>query len=515
MTIEKNVLENLWRFFLTKSGVISENWQSGASQLDAAEFEYRVRKIVARSREEQRIEEKTPDSKLANFLKERSFSMSRFYEKISMSLWDIYDEGGDYARLIDVYLNDDGAGLSAIVAQSGKLFQVPLSVSNEEVTLGSWVQVEEKFTPVQQNNFRVFRQKDGRHRWVAIAGTSILNRSGEIDSVKLFDSFIQQSQEEGVYPRLDYYHHGEENPELWEFGTADYLAREGVCYIASGLFDEDHPLAKATIRACERDEAGTWGNSIEFWAYAEPEKISLDPEITIPVYNDGINTRISVVLEKEAAALFTRLGVLEEGVKRAMNPKTTGELQTLFGEDSEELNKFLEKFEKSVDQTNKRVKDERLIHRTAAEAEAEATEDEAETEEETTEDEETPELVLDDAAVEAIAQVVFASPQFKQLGRAVESLIKAREADQAEIAELKEANDQLAKIVGRLAKDDGTRKTEYLQDLPSRKTLKVSYRASEAHNEPEDGYDDAADPFVFGETYEDIAERTLSKLPSY
>lgn len=515
MTIEKNVLENLWRFFVTKSGMISETWQSGASQLDAAELEYRVRKIVARSREEQRIEEKTPDSKLANFLKERSFSMSRFYEKISMSLWDIYDNGGDYARLIDVYLNDDGAGLSAIVAQSGKLFQVPLSVSNEEVTLGSWVQVEEKFTPVQQNNFRVFRQKDGRHRWVAIAGTSILNRSGEIDSVKLFDSFVQQSKEEGIYPRLDYYHHGEENPELWEFGTADYLAREGVCYIASGLFDEDHPLAKATIQACQRDEAGTWGNSIEFWAYAEPEKISLDPEITIPVYNDGINTRISVVLEKEAAALFTRLGVLEEGVKRAMNEKTNKELQTLFGENSEELNKFLEKFEQSVDQTNKRVADERLIHRTAAAAAAEAeAEAEEETTEEETDEEETPELVLDDAAVEAIAQTVFASPQFKQLSRAVETLIKAREADQAEIAELKETNSQLAKVVGRLAKDDGTRKTEYLQDLPAKKTLKVSYRASEAHDEPEDEYD-AADPFVFGETYEDIAERTLAKLPSY
>lgn len=423
---------------------------------------------------------------------ERSTSMGRVYDQLRKALYDRNDEDGVWSYPIDVYVDDDGKSLFSIVAQSGKLFSVPLTVSKDSVALGEWTQVKEEFTPVEQS-FRVRRQKDGKYRWVCIAGTSVLNRVGEIDSSELFDSFVKRAEKTGEYPRLDFYHLGLEDPEKWEFGTADFLAREGCCYIASGTFDEDHPLAKATIRACENDP-GIWGNSIEFYAMAEPEIVLADPEVKIPVYKDGKNTRISVVLEEDAAGLFTRIGVTE-GVKRAMDDKTKEKLGKLFGDNTADLEAFIGQFEENVDGVNRTVKDDKLIHRAAT--------DQAEEEAATEEDDEENEIVLDDEAVAAISQQVTQSKEFQSLASGIDEikklvgeLVVERDKDKKEIA-------KLTQTVQQLSKDEDTKKAEFLQDLPKAKRTHITHRPRDIRN----GEDSEEDMKA-------VAARTMSAIPA-
>lgn len=451
--------------------------------------------------------------------KTRSTSMSRITEQLYKLLRDNNDKGEDWAYPIGLYVGDDGKSIFSIVAQSGKLFQVPLTIKKDELSMGEWTQVKEEFVPVAQSRFSVRRQKNGKYRWFAIAATSVLNRVGEIDSSTLFDNFIERAEKSGDYPRLDFYHYGLSDSEKWEFGTADYLARDGVCYLASGLFDEDHPLAKATIRSVEEGTFEDWGTSIEFYAIGDAEKISVEPEVYIPVYKDGENTRISLVLEQDAAGLFTRIGVNEE-IQRAMDKTTKEALKKLFGDDEEGLKAFVS----NSDSVNRTVKDENLIHRSKKkdavkqdpEDQIEDDDDQDTDDEEDMEEDEDEnldnELVLDEAAVEAITQQMTQSEGFKailqglnEIKQSVAEMVVAREKDQKEIADLKKSQVKITQAVERLNKDEGEKKQEYLTDLPSRRQKVVTFKPSEAHS---------GDLENFEEDMEDIATRTLNGIPN-
>lgn len=436
---------------------------------------------------------------------ERSVSFPRLNEKLWQALDDSYDEKG-WAYPINMYL-DEGQ-VFALVTQGGKLYQIPMQMDGETLTLGEWVQVEEDFKPVVQSRFFVRRQKDNTYRWTSIAATTVLNRVGEIDSSDLFDSFISHAKRTGKYPRLDFYHLGETDPAVWEFGTADYLARDGVCYIASGTFDEDHPLAKATIQQCQSSE--DWGNSIEFYAYSEPEILVMEPEVKVPVYKEGENTRISVVLEQDAAGLFTRMGVGEK-VERAMDKTTLEAVKKLFGEDEEGFEAFVQ----SVDGTNERVKNERLIHRAKAEDESE-NEDTAQVEEQ--DDGSAVDYILDEEGLAVLAQQVMESDRIKtplaavqqsldELKALVAGLVEKRESDAKEISRLKKANKDLVEAVTALAQDEAVKQQTWSEDLPARRSVTFSYRPRDAHNvdEDEEDVDDMAKQ----------AERTLSKIKTY
>lgn len=440
----------------------------------------------------------------------RSMGMARLRENLWRALDDAADDDG-WAYPIDIYF--DQGNLFSIVAQDGKLYQIPLSISGEDIMLGDWLQVTEEFAPVTQSRFFVRRQKDGKYRWTSIAATTVLNRVGEIDSSELFDSFIKRAEKSGKYPRLDFYHLGETDPSLWEFGTADYLARDGVCYIASGLFDDDHPLAKATIEQCQDGE--DWGNSIEFYAYSEPEILVMEPEVKVPVYKDGENIRISVVLETDAAGLFTRMGV-DEKVERSMDKNTLAALKKIFGDDEEAFDQFVE----SVDTVNQTVKNERLIHRAkAVVAEVEADTEMGDEEQDDDQDqgeEEMPDLILDEEGLKVLAQQVMESDHIKaplaavhqsidELKALVAGLVEKREGDAKEISRLKKNNKKLAEVVEELATEDSVKQQQWSEDLPARRSTTVTYRPRDTHDTDEDGEDDG--------DLASVAERTLANLP--
>jgi hypothetical protein len=428
---------------------------------------------------------------------ERAMALDRIYQQIYMGLRD----RDEYAYPLSLYVEDNS--FFCTVAQGGMIFQVPLTVSKDAVTMGEWVRVEETFTPVEQS-FRVRRDKNGKYRWTCIAGTTVLNRVGEIDSSELFDSFIEHAERTGEYPRLDFYHHGEKNPEAWEFGTADLLMREGVCYIASGTFDEGHPLAVATIRACERD-GDVWGNSIEFRASVKSELIVANPEVKVAVYKRGINTRISVVLEEDAAGLFTLYGI-KEGVTQTMDAKAREKLKLLYGDDEAGLQAFLDKFEESVDGVNRTVKDDNLIHRakedtkTAKVADPVALED-AEPEADETEDEEDEDgLTIEEIVAEVVQskEILSIAQGVADLKKMMGDLIVERENEKKEIARL---NSQVTD----LSKDDDEKMQTRLQDLPRSKRTVVTHRPRGMNEALEGDKPQSMDT---------IANRTLSGIPS-
>jgi hypothetical protein len=425
--------------------------------------------------------------------------------RLSDQLWEALNGSGDdlmpseWAWPLDVYV--DGSDLFAIYAQGGKLYRVDLAVSDDSLVIGEPVQVTEAFPPItQQARFYVRRQADGRHRWLMIAATAVLNRVGEIDSTELFDSFVAHAADTGQYPRLDFYHLGSADPTAWEFGVADYLARDGVCYIASGLFDEDHPLARAVIAAAERDP-GKWGASIEFRALGQTELILANPEVRIPVYRRGINTRISVVREADAAGLFTTLAVSKEVLR--MRQEILEALADLYGNE-EEARAFLEQFGQDVDRVNRTVEDEGLVYRTqedaapSAEADAPASGPPAEIE-------------LDDAAVAAIAEQVAQHPVVTQLATTIAQLqTQVETLTQAETQRTAKFDALLARLEQRLAaveRSDEDKQREWQADLPAART-KVTYRPRDAYHG--DDEDNAAD-------YAAIAEQTIKehKLPAY
>lgn len=445
----------------------------------------------------------------------RALSMYRLQDQLWVALNP--DDDGEWKWPIDVFV--DGPDLFAIYTQGGLLYRVGLTVNGDTLALGTPVQVTQEFPAVEQSRgrFIVQRQTDGRDRWTMIAGTSVLNRVAEIDSAELFDSFVDEAACTGKYPRLDFYHLGMSDPEAWEFGTADYLARDGVCYIASGTFD-NHPLAAATIAAAAR-EPGRWGASIEFRARQEPELIAVEPaEVTVPVYRKGTNTRISIVLEQDAAGHFTTLGVSREVLR--MRSDILEKLTELYGDD-EQAQAFLAQFGVEVDRVNRQVDEQGLIHRTQEEQPAAEAAASAGAQEEQEEDAQTPgELVLDEEAVRAIVGEVVQTPVFTTMHTAINTLAEnvtaltaALEAREQKIADLEGQLARMTKRVKALEQEEGQKQQQWLEDLPASRQTKVTFRPRQAR-QGRDG-DNADGGNEDPESLADLAERALAELPNY
>jgi cation transport regulator ChaB len=325
------------------------------------------------------------------FTKERAISMPDVYNQVSSQLW----EQEDWAWLVDVFMEE--SSLFAILAIEGKLYRANISVdtSTNTATLSersTWFEVMQEFMPVSQS-LRIHRQADNTYRWFLLAGTTVLNRNGSIDSSELFDSMIAKCESGEPYPYLTFFHIGEK----MQMGMTDYLARDGVALIASGTFD-DSKIALAMIQAYEADPE-YWGSSICFWVNEyHMEEIAKD--VKVPVYTDGSFVEISILPEESACALFTTLRSTKE-VKRMSNPKVVEAVNKLAGGDEELANEFLS----TVDEVNRKVEDEKLIHRDA-EPTPEPEPDPAPA------TESVPVLELDEAAINKVAEAMTLTPAF-------------------------------------------------------------------------------------------------------
>ena len=392
------------------------------------------------------------------------------FDQVAQQLmeWTYAESGRPY--FMTFYL-EQGA-LYGLFNDAGQLSRAAIDVDSDGQTLmvGAMQPVVHEFTPIARSAFYTVRQADGRTRFFMVAGTAIINRVGEIDSTKLYDDMIRRAEETGYYPKLDFYHLGEIDP-LFEFGQFDYLAREGVIYVGSGLFDEGHPLTSATERALKRN-GEKWGASIEYYRPQNRgiEYVDLGNGLEIAAYTEGLNTRISLLPEVAAAAWFTSMFM----EKRNMDERKLKALRELFEGDEAGFNAFVAK----LTNVNKEVRDQGLIFRSADQPAGE----QAQTEQPATE---TPAqdtvIELDDAAIAEIVKV--ARTQFESevlttvtgnLNTITANLAKLTEGQTALLAAFNGMQERIAV----LEQGDEEKQRTWLNDLPARAQgqMRVTYR---------------------------------------
>lgn len=307
--------------------------------------------------------------------------------------------------VMDGYI--DNTGTFVIYTKDGKLYKLPVFVDEQsQISTGEAQEVFMEFTPVSRSLedsrgivLRVVREESGAIRWLATpACTAFLNRSGEIDSRALFDSFIEYAERTNEFPELDFFHLG----ERLTFGKADMLFRDGVNFCATGLFYEDE-ISRAAAEALEK-QGDFWGLSIAYLPTKEPEIIRSDEGIEIPVFNNGICRFISLLPENTAASILTSIST--EEVNR-MNKIKKDALVLLVGQAK------ADEIEKSLDANTRAASEPGVIMR-QAQTQAQAQPAPAAAPAAQAPAAETPKArAFTDEDVTALAGALFGSDQFK------------------------------------------------------------------------------------------------------
>jgi hypothetical protein len=422
--------------------------------------------------------------------KEQAVSMPNIYSLV-------YDElsksnssptaSSEYLGLVDIYF-ENGA-IFAVLSKGGLLYRMDVQISDTGVVLGVPVQVVTDFIPSAQS-LKTTRQADGKYRWFAMpAATAVLNKSGELDSRQLFQSFVTRIENgTSPYPYLTFYHIG----ERLVFGRADYAAVDGYVYLLSGTW-EDTPLANAMRVAIEKNP-NYYGISIGYmYDPATKERMQVGDGVIIPVYTDGINTEASILAEIDAACLYT--GAYSEGVNR-MNKKAKDELLKVVGDDPA-LVAQVETLATNVDAVNTEIEDKNLIRRNTAIAEPVAepiAEPIAEPEPVV------QEVEMNDEAMGFLAERVatlVASSFTTQLDAAIEKVA-------LEIAGLATQNQSLIDRIAKLEEPLAVSVAQAVADLPRNAKLLVGYRPRQIEQTAEQPDDEL--------TSEDFAQETLASL---
>lgn len=377
---------------------------------------------------------------------------------------------------LDIYM--DGAEQYLLTTSGGKLYRYPLNIQDAGVTLGPRSQVMVSHTNVSTRT--VIRNVNGQKRWVSISATSVLNRDGEIDSRELFDSFIEHAERTGDYPDRVFYHAYDPitgKGKKFIVGKADFLARDGNCYITSGLFD-DTELAERAVKAIE-NEPDFWGESIGYLPTSQPELFEVSRGIKIPVYKTGINVEISQLPEAEAANLFT----ITKGVNRMLNSKQMEAFLKIFEGDEDAANKWLEE---NAATRNRQIEEQNLITR-------DKKEENKEVDEKVVEDVK-PEVVIDDTVIDEIVSRVSGQNQqmteaLTKLNEAIDGINQMTGGLTDEITQLKADNQKLRATVDILKAEYDQRVTVRNQDKTTETRVVYKPRQTEQQEEePQKSY---------------------------
>lgn len=420
---------------------------------------------------------------------ERAIAMNDIYNKVSEAIYlaDYAEE--EFTYVVDMYYDDTNNQFFLLAIRNGDILKMDVSYRDGEIILGEFesIVIPESLT-TRDNKLSVYRTKDGKKRWLQIASVATLNRVGEIDGTQLYDSFIAYATVTRQFPILNVYHLGPDS----KIGEADFLAREGFVYIASGEFD-DTPIADAVFETLANDTEGYWGNSIEFNSYESYiENFDLGGiNLQSRVHTVGINTAISILPEKDAASLLTAYQRVDRGGN--MNDKTKEALLKLFKDES-----LIEEFEELVGRANAVA-----ANSISRSVESETVEEEVETEvEEVVEETEVEEVEeLDDPETlvvelgENFVQELTASDEFRSILDALlaERLVAVEKRMTALETRTEEVRSQTEEV------------RDWVDDVPAAKTRRavVSYRARNAEPTATE-----EKPVSFAE----MAEETISSI---
>lgn len=426
----------------------------------------------------------------------------------------------------DVYRDASGDWYVTVV-DFGKLYRSVLDFDESgNPVVGELEEVEVQHVPVSRS-VQIQRQADGTFRWFEIASTSVLNKDGEIDSTKLFDSFVSYIERTGNYPYRTFHHQG----EAFYMGDYDFIARDGFVLLASGVY-ADNELAKLDIKARTR-RPGFWGQSINFYPVGDPELWEVTPGVEIPVYRAGILEEISSLPADSAAAHYTQRAEIRQEVTRSMlKGKELEAFTELFDGDREAAVKWLEE---NVDRTNAEITEQRQI--TRASEDTESTEAESEAVDETSESEEAPdtstteettseepadgdppvaegepeihEIVADDDVIEAITSQLLETEVIQSLRQMVNGLVEQIEELTETVNGLQAASQARTKKIEErfqlLEREEEEKQAEWRQDIPRReRRTKVTFRPRNAKS---NGVDSEPE-----QSLEEIANSTIDML---
>lgn len=399
-------------------------------------------------------------------MSERIASLDMVFDQVYEQIWDDEDLSG--AWIHDLYLGDEAPFL--IMSRRGKLYRVDLDIAGDVVSLGEMQPVEIKFEATDRAATKtVIREvSPGVYRWFSISASSVLNKDGEIDSTQLFDSFVAHIEETGEYPVRRFHH---VSHDKFVTGECDYVARADHVLVTSGLFN-DTELAKREVEA-RLENPDEWGESIGYKPTQPPEMIEVSG-VQIPTYNDGVLREVSTVKQANACSWFTATTLREEVMRMSAIERVRDALLELFGGDEDTVDGFLA----DVQVTNREIAEAGLISREEAETEETPT-DPVDPEERSTEEQEPQEVILDDEALEAIAERFSATldPLRERMATLEQTITTQREESESDAEALAEALQNLVARVEKIEKPEEERIEEALDDAsPKMKRTRVSYR---------------------------------------
>jgi hypothetical protein len=321
-------------------------------------------------------------------------------------------------------------------------------------------------------------------RWLTVSATSVLTKSGEIDSTILFDSFVDAVNRGAVYPYRTFFHKGEQ----FRTGQCDFIAREGYALITSGIYDNSE-IAKAEIEARSNDP-DYWGDSIQYLPAEQPEIVEVADGITIPVYRSGILEEISTLPNIHADGYYTNKAYKQE-VKRAMNKREKDALIKLFGGDEEKANSWLEA---NVDEINRSIVDSGQIARSTETEEGEVETPEATVVAEGDEVVETPdpvvetvseasEIEIDDATMDLIVERVASSGKISEmLASSMREFKEALDQTASDLTEFRASwikrTKDLDQEIADLKEAAEDKVSRMVEDLPRSAVIRATYRPS-------------------------------------
>jgi len=416
-------------------------------------------------------------------------------------IWQAVQATDPQAWINDLYADEKIGQIFALISSQGKLYRANVTLAESGVLVSEWVEVQLDFPAVRQlrSQTRIIRQEDDSYRWFSISGTAALNKAGDIDSTKLFRSFIDQVTRTGEYPMRQFMHMGDQ----WCVGQCDWLAVDGYLLLSSGVYN-DTELAALLVQS-HLDEPDYWGESIGFLPTAPPEILGADQGLSVPVYNEGMIYEMSDVPEQYAAAWFTST-ILTKEVTRMLQKREMEALIKLFSGDEDAAKEWLAN---NADKANRMIAENGMITRLddqpppAPPAVIQETPPAAQP----------PTIEFDESALDAIAERLARqvnldealAPIMEQLS-ALEGRITALEEGKkpegepegaAPPEEMQEEIEQIKQQMAQLIDAEKKRSRQWYDDLPVVSSLRVTHRArqEQVDDQPQepDGQEIAAD----------------------
>lgn len=365
---------------------------------------------------------------------------------------------------------------------------------------------QQQLTPTRTRT-KIVREADGTVRWLAISATSTLNRVGEIDSRRLFDSFVNRADDDNSFPAALFYHLGSwadaDNP--FRVGRCDWMARDGNCFLSSGIF-EDNVLGRAIAGALESDP-DYWGHSIGYLP-TQPPEIERINDKEVPVYERGQIVEISWLPEEEAASEYTKIG----GIRVDANKEKA--LRALLT-NSEEADEILDAFKKQAESVNREIDQAGLVTRDGEEEAVEKESGEDVATEERMGGYEKREYVLDDELISTLVQTLANSEymakmagEMSEMRQRMEDMIRGykemRKKTEARLETAERAIGDLDQRIAAVERDETAKQREWAEDMPHETAIRVTYRGRDENNETEREWTGA-----------EQAAAVLAKLPKF